>query len=122
MIRFNRLYTLRPLRQRGWVMIEMILCLVLFSVVLHLAQQQNESHWQSIQLAQQAQKQADNELKKRRMVQLTGSTIWLKHDPIPTAPYPNCQHCTDSALKTWFFASLYPASAPDAVAEEEPQP
>jgi len=30
-------------RQHGWIMLEVVLCLALFSVVLHLAQRQNEA-------------------------------------------------------------------------------
>jgi len=64
-------------RQQGWVMIEVVLCLGLFAVVLHLAQRQNEAHWQSIQLVEERLKIQENQHKQAAMTALTGSLSWL---------------------------------------------
>lgn len=106
----RRAFTVKPSLQQGWVMIEIILCLALLSVVLYAAQRQSEYHWQSIQLAQQAQKQADNHRKQAIMKQLTGSAAWLDRDKADYPSYPNCQLCKESQLKAWFYASLYPVT------------
>ncbi|MCB5161343.1 hypothetical protein [Marinomonas algarum] len=96
--------------QGGWVMIEMMLCLVLFSVVLHLAQQQSKSHWQTIQLSHHQQRIAINKDKQSAMANLTHSSFWRSVNgtyAIEKKAYPNCVVCRGDSLKQWFSASLY---------------
>lgn len=95
-------------QQQGWMMIEVILCLVLFSVVLHLVQGQNEAQWQSVQLAEEQRKRFENQQKQTTMTQLVGGVSWVKDDSAALSlAYPNCQSCSGSQLQDWFHASLH---------------
>ncbi|MGO2354767.1 MAG: hypothetical protein ACTH58_08535 [Marinomonas foliarum] len=95
-------------KQRGWIMLEVILCLALFSVVLYVAQRQNAAQWQSTQQANEQLKHTENEQKQASMAQLTGSVNWLGNTQKPlNQTYPDCQRCSGSDLKRWFQASLH---------------
>lgn len=102
-------------RQQGWMMIEIILCLALFSVVLHLAQRQSEAQWQSVQLAEEQRKRFENQQKQTAMTQLVGDVSWVKDDNAELGlAYPNCQSCSGSQLQDWFHAALHEVSAEEA--------
>lgn len=97
----------RP-RQKGWIMLEVILCLVLFAVVLLAVQRQSEAQWQSVQLADTQGKLEENQQKQAAMAQLVGSVVWLNTPKTsPDEGYPDCQKCTGSELKKWFYASQH---------------
>jgi len=95
-------------KQQGWITLEVILSLVLLSVVLHFAQQQSNTQWQSIQLAETSRKLEDNEEKQALMAELTESSAWLNIQS--NQIYPDCQQCKGSDLEQWFSASLYSVS------------
>jgi len=99
-------------RQQGWMMIEVILCLALFSIVLHLAQRQSEAQWQSVQLAEEQRKRFENQQKQIAMTQLVGEVSWVKEGKTELdLDYPSCQSCNGSQLHGWFRASLHKVSA-----------
>lgn len=111
------------LRQKrgGWIMLEVLFCLALFSVVLYAAQYQSSAQWQITQRVNEQLKQTENEQKQASMAQLTGSVSWL--DNIQTSlnqTYPDCQRCTGNGFKRWFQASLHhlPESAVAAPKQE----
>jgi uncharacterized protein YlxW (UPF0749 family) len=102
--RFSNLGSRR--NQKGWMMIEVLLCLALLAVVLHLAQGQSEVQWQSIQLAEEQRKLEENQQKQAAMVTLTDSVSWLSESNDQTnRTYPDCQQCTGNQLESWFYAS-----------------
>ncbi|MGO2232423.1 hypothetical protein B6N13_04485 [Marinomonas sp. UCMA 3892] len=88
-------------------MLEVILCLALFAVVLHVVQRQSEVQWQSIQQAEEHRKLHENQQKQAAMAQLTGSLTWLDGQNSPHEEYPDCQKCTGNELKNWFHASQH---------------
>lgn len=88
-------------------MLEVVLCLALFSVVLLVLQRQSAAQWQSLQQAE-AQRQLDeNQQKQVAMAQLTGSAAWLDVQNSPNDAYPDCHTCSGNELKTWFHASQH---------------
>jgi len=92
-------------RQQGWMMIEVILCLALFSIVLHLAQRQSEAQWQSVQLAEEQRKRFENQQKQIAMTQLVGEVSWVKEDKTELdLDYPSCQSCNGAWMVSRFFA------------------
>lgn len=97
--------------QRGWVMMEVILCLALFAAVLHVVQRQSSAHWQTIEYAQQQQKRAHNQQKQALMAKLTGSSVWLNQEAESARSYPDCQTCRGDQLERWFQAALYPVAS-----------
>lgn len=102
-------------QQQGWITAEVILCLVLFSIVLHLAQRQSEVQWQSIQLAEEQRKRVENQQKQTAMRHLIGDVAWIKDDNVElNLAYPNCQSCGGSQLQDWFYASLHAFSAEES--------
>ena len=102
-------------RQQGWMMIEIILCLALFSVVLHLAQRQSEAQWQSVQLAEEQRKHVENQQKQTSMTQLVGDVSWVKDDNVELGiTYPNCESCRGSQLQDWLHASLHKVFAEES--------
>ncbi len=95
-------------RQKGWIMLEVILCLALFAVVLLAVQRQSEAQWQSVQLADTQGKLQENQQKQAAMTQLVGSVAWLDTPKIlHKEEYPDCQKCTGNELKNWFYASQH---------------
>tara|TARA_R110001583_G_scaffold71586_1_gene201498 strand:+ start:496 stop:858 length:363 start_codon:yes stop_codon:yes gene_type:complete len=97
--------------QQGWIMLEVVLCLALLSVVLHLAQRQNEAHWRSIQQLEEQRKSHENQQKQTAMKTLTGSAAWLNNqEDLFNQAYPNCQKCSENQLKRWFYASQHGVS------------
>jgi type II secretory pathway pseudopilin PulG len=93
-------------RQRGWIMLEVILCLALFAVVLHVSQRQSEMQWQSLQQAQEQRKRHENEQKRVAMMQLVGPVAWINQQPDTSSQaYPDCQKCTGSQLEQWFYTA-----------------
>ncbi|WP_156924873.1 hypothetical protein [Marinomonas ushuaiensis] len=102
-------------RQQGWMTIEVILCLALFSVVLHLAQRQSEAQWQSVQLAEEHRKRFENQQKQIAMTQLVGDVLWVKEDKTELElDYPSCQSCSSRQLQDWFRASLHTVSTEES--------
>ena len=105
--------------QQGWMMLEVLLCLALLAVVLHLAQGQSEAQWQSIQLAEEQRKLEENQQKQASMATLMNSTLagsisWLSDNNSQTnLAYPDCQQCTNSQLEQWFYASQHDLSDVD---------
>lgn len=98
-------------RQKGWIMLEVILCLALFAVVLLAVQRQSEAQWQSVQLADTQGKLEENQQKQAAMTQLVGSVAWLNTAKTsPDEGYPDCQKCTGNELKNWFYASQHALS------------
>ncbi|MCS7486166.1 MULTISPECIES: hypothetical protein [Marinomonas] len=99
----------RPLaapRQRGWIMLEVMLCLSLFAVVLNVLQRQSETQWHLFQQTEEHRKQSDYEQKHAAMIQLVGSVAWLNHQQETTKQgYPDCQKCTGDQLAQWFHSS-----------------
>ncbi|WP_212655351.1 hypothetical protein [Marinomonas sp. CT5] len=97
-------------KQKGWIMVEVILCLALFAIVLSVSQQQSETQWQSLQRADNERKQQENQQKQQAMLRLVGSVSWLT-DPQDNkdikAPYPDCQTCRGNQLREWFYASQH---------------
>ncbi|BDX03372.1 hypothetical protein MACH16_21200 [Marinomonas pontica] len=111
-------------RQSGWILLEVMLCLVLFAVVLRVSQQQTQGQWQSVQRAEERRKSYDNTLKQAAMAQLVGSVSWLEGSPeVVKIEYPDCLQCTGSQLQNWFYATQYffPESTVLALAEEDAQ-
>ena len=108
-------------RQKGWITLEVILCLTLFAVVLLAVQRQSAAQWQSVQQAEVQRKLDENQQKQAAMAQLVGSVAWLNS---PTnshkEEYPDCQKCKGSDLKNWFHASQHflPESALLSLREE----
>ncbi|MGO2512750.1 type IV pilus modification PilV family protein [Marinomonas polaris] len=94
-------------RQKGWIMLEVILCLALFAVVLLVLQRQSSAQWQSVQQTEEHRKLHENQQKQAAMAQLTGSLIWLDAQSSPNEGYPDCQKCTGNELKNWFHASQH---------------
>ncbi|MBD5770079.1 hypothetical protein [Marinomonas colpomeniae] len=95
-------------RLQGWMMMEVIICLALLAVVLHLVQSQSEVQWQSIQLAEEQRKISENKTKQQAMVQLTGSISWRDNSNITfNSGYPDCQLCRGNQLERWFYASQH---------------
>lgn len=99
---------LSPSHQRGWIMLEVILCLALFAVVLHLAQRQNQVQWHAIQKMEAQRNRQENQQKQAAMVALTGSSSWLSDQE--KKAYPDCQTCSGSQLEGWFYGSLHRVS------------
>ncbi|MBJ7539105.1 hypothetical protein [Marinomonas transparens] len=92
--------------QTGWIMVEMVLCLALLAVVLHLAQRQSANQWQSIQVAEQQRQYRESQYKQAQMKSLTGSDNGLNGDNTTNkADYPSCQLCTGDDLIKWFNAA-----------------
>lgn len=121
---FQRLSIRSKSRQRGWIMLEVMLCLALFAVVLRVSQQQTEGQWQSVQRAEEQRKRQDNALKQAAMAQLVGSVSWLEGSPESVKiDYPDCLQCTGSQLQNWFYATQHflPDSTALALAEEDVQ-
>ncbi|GAA0231137.1 MAG: type II secretory pathway component PulJ [Marinomonas primoryensis] len=105
-------------RQHGWIMLEVVLCLALFSVVLHLAQRQNEAHWRSTQQLEEQRKNHENQQKQAAMEALTGSAAWLNNQESSlNQAYPDCQKCSENQLKRWFYASQHDLSNIDVEGE-----
>ncbi len=95
-------------RQKGWIMLEVILCLALFAVVLLAVQRQSAAQWQSVQLVDTQSKLDENQQKQAAMAQLVGSVAWLNKPKIsPDEGYPDCQKCTGSELRNWFHATQH---------------
>ena len=95
-------------KSRGWIMLEVILCLALFAVVLHLVQRQSEVQWQSVQQAEDQRKRYENQQKQAAMMQLVGRLAWLDTPKKSSDEvYPDCQKCTGNELKNWFYASQH---------------
>jgi hypothetical protein len=102
-------------------MLEVILCLALFAVVLQVVQHQSAVQWQSVQQAEAQRKFYENQQKKAAMAQLIGPIAWLDTQTnSPNEEYPDCQSCTGSELKNWFYASQHflPESAKSSLSEE----
>ena len=70
--------TLPKSRSKGWIMLEVVLCLALFAVVLSVLQRQGTAQWQSLQRTE-AQRKLDwsrslaryAELDERRLPRLS---------------------------------------------------
>lgn len=107
---------LSPSHQRGWIMLEVIICLALFAVVLHLAQRQNQVQWHAIQQIETQRNQQENQQKQAAMVVLTGSSSWLSDQG--QKAYPDCQTCAGSQLEDWFYGALHPVSNTSLGGEE----
>jgi cell division protein FtsB len=105
-------------RQRGWILLEVILCLSLFAVVLHVVQRQTETQWHLFQQIEQDRQQGDYEQKRAAMTQLVGSAAWLNHPQESIKQgYPDCQKCTGDQLAQWF--QTLPSSSASAPLEEQ---
>ncbi|PYF83118.1 hypothetical protein DFP75_102208 [Marinomonas alcarazii] len=90
-------------------MLEVVLCLALFSAVLYVAQRQSSAQWQFTQQANEQRKHTENQQKQASMVQLTGSVSWLdRSQDTHVQIYPDCQRCSGDDLTRWFQASLHP--------------
>ena len=121
MNRYRLMQRLSKPRQKGWIMLEVILCLALFAGVLHLVQRQSEVQWQSVQQAEVQRKLDENHQKQAAMVQLVGSVTWLDMpNNLSNEAYPDCQKCTGNELKNWFHASQHflPESSVLSLSEE----
>ncbi|NLQ18422.1 hypothetical protein HGG82_12435 [Marinomonas sp. M1K-6] len=94
----------QPKQQKGWIAIEVMLCLLLFAVVLHLAQRQTHAQWHSVQQLERQKKQQENTQKQQAMQQLIGNVAWLEEDESVKRAYPRCQQCTGDEFKNWFYA------------------
>lgn len=94
------------INNRGWIMLEVILCLALFALVLQVAQHQSETQWHTLQQAEIYRQNMENQQKQASMRQLMGAESWLSKTPnSPTQGYPDCQVCTGDQLKQWFYAT-----------------
>lgn len=111
----------RDQSQRGWIMLEVIVCLALFAVVLKVVQHQSETQWHTIQQAETYRKNQENRQKQDAMKQLVGSVSWLT-DPHSATPseYPDCQLCTGDQLKQWFYAAQQKETSDHKGVGEEP--
>ena len=97
--------------QQGWIMLEVTLCLVLLAFVLHLAQVQSQTQWQSIQLAENQRKLEENQQKQALMEMLVVERNWSADDDSQDSDsYPECKECTGSQLERWFYASQHDLS------------
>ena len=95
-------------RSKGWILLEVVLCLTLFAVVLFVLQRQSTTHWQSLQQADIQRKIEENHQKQMAMIQLIGLEAWLETtNNLSKVEYPDCQTCTGEEFKKWFQASQY---------------
>lgn len=95
-------------RSKGWILLEVVLCLTLFAVVLFVLQRQSTTLWQSLQQADIQRKIEENQQKQMAMKQLIGLEAWLETtNNLSKVEYPDCQTCTGEEFKKWFQASQY---------------
>ena len=95
-------------KQGGWIMLEVLFCLALFSLVLYAAQYQSSAQWQITQRANERLKYVENQQKQVTMVKLIGPVSWLDNiHKTPSQTYPDCQQCSNNDLKLWLQASLH---------------
>ncbi|RBP77920.1 hypothetical protein [Marinomonas rhizomae] len=99
--------TLPKSRSKGWIMLEVVLCLALFAVVLSVLQRQGTAQWQSLQRTEAQRKLDENQQKQAAMRLLIGPAAWLDTQSSTNEDYPDCRLCTGHELKNWFRASQY---------------
>lgn len=95
-------------QQRGWVVIEMGLCLTLLAIVLYVSQKQSREQWQSIELAEREYHARENAQKRVLLSKLVGSLDEVNKTELKHSDnYPNCIRCSGKEFIAWFQASQH---------------